>query len=103
MNKPLVVSRSRPSSSSRRVRARREAELLRQDAARAVDGAFVIRADRMREIADLLESLVRRESSTGHTRVTPVMPSPLNVHGGNRVEQDLVALLMRSVERGGDA
>lgn len=102
MNKPLVVSSAASETPSRSARARSEAERLRRDAQSAQDGSFLIHADRMREIADLLESLARRNSraSLAITRVpAPESSGPVTA---NRVEQDLATLLMRSAQRARD-
>jgi len=98
MDRPLVVSRSHSDHVSRSALARAEAERLRKEVENAADGTLQMHADRLRQIADLLDSLARRERSSARSDA----PAPAtDWQPRNRVEQDLAMLMMRSIARNG--
>ena len=104
MKKPLVESRSEVAIPSRRALARDAADRLRGDAASAADGIFPMQADRMRALADLLDSL------TGHERPVAAAATPVavaraavNSASASPVENVLAALMVRADVRGRDA
>jgi len=103
MDRPLVVSQNHSDHVSRTALARSEAERLRKDAESAADGTLLMHADRLRQIADLLDSLARRERSSARSGApAPTAPPPADWQPLNRVEQDLAMLMMRSIARNGN-
>lgn len=100
MDRRLVISQSQSDHVSRSALARSEAERLRKDAENAADGTLLMHADRLRQIADLLESLARRERSCARSGAAAAISGPpADWQPLNRVEQDLAMLMMRSIAR----
>jgi len=103
MNRPLVVSRSLSDHVSRSALARSEAERLRKEAESAADGTLLMHADRLRQIADLLDSLARRERASARSGApAPTEGLPADWQPLNRVEQDLAILMILSIARNGN-